>query len=202
MQSSKEEHGVMLISDEYRKLNEQLHESRLDFGCWDEKYRDLVIGMLHHFNGRSFLSYGSGKGTLGRSLRTELARIHLLHKFTLFDYDPAVDWARDDPPPCDIVAACDVMEHIEPGCLNEVIAHIADKTKMAAFMSVATRPAVKTLADGRNAHLIVENWRWWADRIDPILPISTVNVNGPGEVHFFCVAKGHINANGTSNGPG
>ncbi len=186
----------MLISDSYRRLNEELHERRPDYGSYGNKYRDLICGMLAHFDGRSFLDYGEGKGTLRASLHEELAKMGLRHKITLAGYDPAVSAVSADPNPADIVACTDMMEHIEPELLRNVLEHLASKVKKAAFITVATRPAVKFLADGRNAHLIQENWHWWSSAIDEFLPISTVNVQGPGEVHFFCVAKGQTNGTG------
>ena len=38
---------------------------------------------------------------------------------------------------------------------------IRDLSAMAALLEAATKPARKTLADGRNAHLIVKPAEWW-----------------------------------------
>jgi hypothetical protein len=42
---------------------------------------------------------------------------------------------------------------------------LRDLAKRAVFLVVATRPAKKVLADGRNAHLIVEPASWWLPKI-------------------------------------
>jgi hypothetical protein len=183
----------MLISDSYRTLNEELHERRPDYGVGGHRYSDMICGMLQHFNARSFLDYGAGKDTLRAAIGEELIKHGQRHRFTLTGYDPAVAGLAADPEAADVVACTDVLEHIEPDCLESVLAHLASKVRKAAFLTVATRPAVKVLADGRNAHLIVEPWTWWAPRIDAVLPISTVNVNGPMEVHFFSIAKERAN---------
>lgn len=33
------------------------------------------------------------------------------------------------------------------------------------FFTISTVPAIKKLPDGRNAHLIVEDYRWWLPKI-------------------------------------
>ncbi len=184
----------MLISDSYRLLNRDLHARREDYGCYDSKYRDLCLGMIAHLDGRTFLSYGAGKRTLTKAMSEKLTSMGQRRKIELNDYDPALPKIAADPMPADIVACCDVLEHIEPDCLDDVLAHLASKVLKAAFLTVATRPAVKFLADGRNAHLIQENWLWWAERINAHLPISTAKVLSPGEVHFYCVSKAQMNA--------
>jgi hypothetical protein len=69
--------------------------------------------------------------------------------------------------PADVVVCNDVLEHVEPEHLDEVLKHMASLAKKAIVLTVATVPAVKTLADGRNAHLIVENARWWYTKLEP-----------------------------------
>ena len=80
-------------------------------------------------------------------------------------YDPAIEGLDAPPNPADIVVCGDVLEHVEPQCLDAVVDDLRRVTKKAALLVVATRPAVKTLADGRNAHLIVESADWWLPRI-------------------------------------
>ena len=48
----------------------------------------------------------------------------------------------------------ELMEHIEPECLEEVLDNLQWLSLKAVFLVIATRPAKKMLADGRNAHLI------------------------------------------------
>ena len=64
-----------------------------------------------------------------------------------------------------MVACTDVLEHIEPDCLDHVLDHLCELAENVAFLVVATAPAQKTLADGRNAHLIVESARWWLPKL-------------------------------------
>lgn len=80
-------------------------------------------------------------------------------------YDPAVAEYASDPEPADCVACIDVLEHIEPEMLDQVLDHIRSKTIKRALFSVHLGPAGKTLSDGRNAHLIQKPPAWWLPKI-------------------------------------
>jgi hypothetical protein len=47
------------------------------------------------------------------------------------------------------------------------LADLQRVTRKKALLVIATRPAGKTLADGRNAHLIVESAEWWLAKLWP-----------------------------------
>ena len=47
----------------------------------------------------------------------------------------------------------DVLEHIEPDCLQAVLGHLRQVSREYTFVNISTRAAVKSLHDGRNAHL-------------------------------------------------
>lgn len=173
------------ISDSYRELNAELHSRRQDYGVGGHRYREMAIGMLIQSESKSFLDIGCGKDTLRKSMREELARLGMLDRFALYGYDPALLEYSAEPRPADVVFATDVAEHIEPEYVEAWLRFFASKVKKLWFMTVATRPAVKTLADGRNAHLSIHPWLWWAEKIDAIMPINTINVQGPMEVHFY-----------------
>ncbi len=80
-------------------------------------------------------------------------------------YDPAIEGLDDEPEPADLVVCGDVLEHIEPECLDAVLDDLKRCTVKAIFLTVATRPAKKTLSDGRNAHLIQQPAEWWLPKI-------------------------------------
>jgi hypothetical protein len=63
------------------------------------------------------------------------------------------------------VVCTDVLEHIEPELIDNVLDHLKDLTRKVAFLAIATRPARKNLADGRNAHLIIQPSSWWLAKL-------------------------------------
>jgi hypothetical protein len=152
---------VKLISDEYRKLNEQLHKRRA-YGIGGARWADEVRRLHAEHGCTTVLDYGCGKGALKRALMGEI---------TVAEFDPAIPEKHALPHVADLVVCTDVLEHIEPDCLDAVLTHLRLLTRKVALLSIATRPSTKTLADGRNAHLIVEDAAWWIVRLDPYFEI-------------------------------
>lgn len=145
----------MLISETYRQLNTDLHRTNDNYGANGHRYARYVQDIVQQTGAQTVLDYGCGKGTLAHALP------HLLIR----NYDPALPQWSDPPEPADLVVCGDVLEHIEPECLDGVLDDLKRVTRKAALLVVATRPAKKTLADGRNAHLIQEPSRWWLGKI-------------------------------------
>lgn len=140
----------MLITDDYRKLNEKLHETNKHYGASGHKWAGQIQGLAKMVGTTDLLDYGCGKSTLAQNL-----------PFSINQYDPAIIKYSADPEPADMVICTDVLEHIEPECIDDVLRDLCRLTKQMAFFVIANRPAKKTLEDGRNAHLIQENEMWW-----------------------------------------
>ena len=85
-----------------------------------------------------------------------------------------------------MVCCIDVLEHIEPDLLDNVLDHLAALTEGIAFLSVDTGPAIKTLSDGRNAHLIQQQLTWWLPKIWERWDLQTVQMTT--EHCFYVVA--------------
>jgi hypothetical protein len=143
----------LLITEEYRKQNEQLHADPV-YGvsavAWVGRVRDLCAALKT----TDVLDYGCGKRTLRKGLGWDIAC-----------YDPCIPECSSRPEPHDVVACIDVLEHIEPDCLDAVLDDLRRVTKKAAFLLIANRPARKVLPDGRNAHLIQEGPDFWLPKL-------------------------------------
>lgn len=173
----------MLITDEYRDLNTALHNSNPGYGTsghrWAKQVSDLASQLGAPQKNVTVLDYGCGKGTLKAALPFPPA-------FYLFEYDPAVEGKENRPEPSDIVVCTDVLEHIEPDCLDDVLDDIRYLAKRVVFLTIATRPAQKTLADGRNAHLIVQPALWWLPKLLDRWSLRSIQDRG-GELLFIGV---------------
>lgn len=144
----------MTISEEYRNLNAELHKSNELYGTSGKKYANQVHALAMSMQTQDILDYGCGKSTLAANL-----------PFKIKQYDPAIKKYSALPEPADMVVCTDVLEHIEPEMLGDVLEHLKSLVKRKGFFIIATRPAQKTLSDGRNAHLIVEDARWWLNAL-------------------------------------
>lgn len=169
---------TLLISENYRALNADLHRTNLAYGVSGSKWAPAVMKTANLFKAVSVLDYGCGKGTLGEAMAAS--------PLELWEYDPAIPGKDEDPPQCDLVVCTDVLEHIEPECLDEVLNHLGALALCGLFLVVATRPAKKVLADGRNAHLTVEPAKWWLPKImDRWKPLHFLDLGG----EFLAVVK-------------
>ena len=89
--------------------------------------------------------------------------------------------------PAELVACCDVLEHIEPECLDDVLDHLEELTEVVLFASIHTGPASKKLDDGRNAHLIQQPMEWWLPKLWERFTLQTVQSEGP--TGFWVIAQ-------------
>lgn len=140
-----------LISEEYRRLNIELHSTG-KFGVHGSKWAERVTKIAQTIDATTLLDYGCGQGSLGTALALPVA-----------EYDPAIEGKDGRPEPADLVICTDVLEHIEPEFLDNVVNDLCALSIKALFTVISTRLAKKMLADGRNAHLIVEPPSFWRE---------------------------------------
>lgn len=171
----------MLISDAYRQQQEQLHENP-NYGVASVQYAPLVSEICNTLGVQHLLDYGAGKMRLFQHLKAD-------HKMNLQAYDPGVPKLSAPPVPAEMVACIDVLEHIEPDFLDNVLDDLARLTEAVAFLTVHTGPAAKVLADGRNAHLTQQPLEWWLPKIWERFDIHTVQVTGEHAFYVIAYAK-------------
>lgn len=178
-----------LISDTYRSQQQHLHETTT-YGTMGEQYGPLIAQILNRLEVSHLLDYGSGKNMgLMKGLQGKIKG-----KLTYQAYDPGVPELAGDPIPAQMVACVDVLEHIEPECLDNVLDHLASLTEVVAFLSVHMGPALKTLPDGRNAHLIQEPVEWWLPKIMQRFDLQTFQMSSEKGFYVICYAKPRLEA--------
>lgn len=171
----------MLITDEYVKLNKELHNLREDFGSNGHKWAQVVVDLCKQLSTRDVLDYGCGKGTL----RTRVPLIDVKN------YDPAMPQWSERPKPADIVCCLDVLEHIEPELLDNVLKDLASLAKRCLILVVATREAKKFLPDGRNAHLTQEGYQWWFNKLD-LIGFRLQQLNNADDLEFLAIYQNKV----------
>jgi hypothetical protein len=150
-----------LISNDYRRQQEELHKDP-NYGTASIHYAPLVARVINQYQVDRMLDYGAGKGNLFKTLVKDKL---LQRPLKVQHYEPSnPEWAFE-PDPCEMVACIDVLEHVEPHLIENVLDDLQRVTQRIGAFSIATEPAMKTLPDGRNAHLIVEDMGWWLPKI-------------------------------------
>lgn len=126
----------------------------------------------------TLLDYGCGKGGILSDLQSRYRHIRCT------GYDPAVTMFNNEPQQVECVFSNDVLEHIEPEYLNQVLVHINQLSTKYVWLRIDTVPARKRLSDGRNAHLILENQTWWTEQINRYIDGTVVynNLNNKGKL--------------------
>jgi methyltransferase family protein len=147
---------VDLASLRYIRLQEELHGRPNGYGGKGDKWAQGVAALVTQYQASSVLDYGAGEGSLGKALRAVLPS-----SIRVSEYDPAMPAINALPEFADLVVSTDVLEHVEPEKLATVLAHLMLLARKAVFVVIATRESNKTMADGRNAHLIVQDGAWW-----------------------------------------
>lgn len=172
-----------MISDDYKRMNAQLHAENAGYGVGGQKHSQKVLQLAMDKRCATVLDFGCGKATLADALP----------QLKITNYDPAIPEFSATPAPHELVVCTDVAEHVEPEHLDAWLDELARLSKRYLYLTVATRPAVKTLPDGRNAHLTVEDFRWWLPKIWQRFDLEYMEAN-PGEFTVICVPGGSFKA--------
>ena len=145
----------MIITDEYRELNRKLHQDNEHYGTSGQKWRDAVRE-LSEYGRLTILDFGCGKQTLKAALGPA---------YRVTGYDPCIEGLDTPPEPHDVVVCGDVMEHVEPDLVMNVLLEIRRLMKVRGLFVIGMMPAKKTLADGRNAHLSLHTQAEWVEKL-------------------------------------
>jgi len=159
--------AATLITEDYRNMQREMHRNP-DYGVASVEYAPLVAKVMETTGIDEILDYGAGKGRLGETLRSMYENPLVIHH-----YDPAIaEWSRQ-PAPCRLVACIDVLEHIEPDLLDNVLDDLQRVTAGVGVFTVHTGAAGKVLLDGRNAHLIQKPPSWWLPKFMERFELNT-----------------------------
>lgn len=152
----------MLVSEEYRKTLKRTHKSAGDKG-WgntaNTKYWSVIDKLIETRKVTEMLDYGAGWGGVKARLAEERPEV------VVHEYEPSRDDVCDPPAPCAFVICVDVLEHVEPELIEEVLDDLERVITDTAYLTIFFEKAKRTLADGRNAHLIVKPFEWWLRKL-------------------------------------
>jgi hypothetical protein len=161
-----------IISEAYRRLQQDLHQNP-NYGVASIGFAPIVQRFLGMLKATSLSDYGAGKQNLRKTL--EAVGVEVDYR----PYDPAFP-EYGPPRSADLVCCIDVLEHIEPEYLDNVLDELRGLTTKFGFFTIHTGPAVKLLADGRNAHLIQRPSSWWLPRLCERFEIGQLQTTAAG----------------------
>lgn len=170
-----------VMSASYLELSRKMHETNAAYGISGSKRTEVVQKLIAAVKPGSILDYGCGKGTLAMSLDRPI-----------WEYDPAIPGKDTPPRPADLVICTDVLEHVEPEFIGNVLLDLARVTLKVGYLLIHTGPAQKTLPDGRNTHLLQKPASWWTDTLSGFFEIAKVQENGMEVSYIVGPKKGGI----------
>ena len=147
----------MKITPDYLAEQIKLHANP-DYGVASLAFAPIVAQLIRDNGWRSVSDYGAGKMRLQQGLASAGVEVEY------FPYDPVFP-EYGPPVPANLVCCIDVLEHIEPECVSDVLDDLHRIMPLYGFFSIHTGAASKVLSDGRNAHLIQKPPSWWLPRL-------------------------------------
>lgn len=170
-----------LISEDYQKQLSTRH-GQTQWGHTAEKYVDQIVKHAELLQENKLLDYGAGRGGLKKALDRRWRG-----KFKVTEYEPGRPNTRQNNTPHNYVVSIDVLEHIEPEYIDNVLDDLKRCTLKGGYFTVSTRPAAAKLPDGRNAHLIVEPFSWWKAKLEARFEIVESSFDEKLQRGFFFV---------------
>lgn len=137
-------------------MQKTLHENP-QYGVSSVIFAPIVDHTIVTYQIKEILDYGAGKCRLRDALE---------NKIDYYPYEPSNPEMDKTPEPRELVACIDVLEHIEPECLDDVLDDLQRCVLKYGLFTIHTGAAQKVLPDGRNAHLIQEPPVWWKEKLN------------------------------------
>lgn len=150
----------------------EIHQTS-SFGATARNFSLQIRLCMQELKPTKVLEYGCGKSDLVDSCGRESIQWDR--------YDPAIPKFSERPEgQYDLVVNTDVMEHIPPADVDDVLADIC-RSSDKVFFNISTRLAGKTLPDGTNAHCTVQDAHAWLAAIQKHFPDSEIAYIDEGE---------------------
>ena len=155
-----------MLTKQYRQMLEAMHrDPALKWGNDGKHHITAVVNLAQRVQAKTLLDFGCGRSTLSKTIK------FYGYPLRCTDYDPGRPKKANLPKELfDIVTCTDVLEHVEPEHLDNVLNAIALRTDKAAYFVIDTVEAKTVLPDGRNAHLIVKPAEWWLKKLRTYYP--------------------------------
>jgi len=168
---------MVLISDKHRDNYREYYKRLPSIDERPSRWQPYLESLMESFDAQTLLDYGCG----GYPRLQE----HMKHH-AVTSYDPALP-GHDYLPlnPFDLVVCIDVLEHVEPSTLDDVIDYLKHVTGKALLISVSTSPSTKLLPDGSPWHCHVQPKEYWDKKLHHFGIID--NSDGRDEVTYLWV---------------
>ena len=178
----------------YELINSKHHSPKIrNMGM---KCIDDFIALAKPFG--TVLDLGAGNGIASKALKERgfvVTAIDFAGNALCHNLDGVASVVHDlvFPIPCkaDWGFATDVMEHIHPACVDDVLANIGTACVKGAFFQICfVKDVTGPKTVGRNLHLTIQDEDWWERKLGEFWPhVRVLGANSKGQGKFFCYWK-------------
>jgi hypothetical protein len=178
---------------DYKKTYEQSFENTNYNLHSDQEFRfQYVINALHQIKAGSVIDISSGRGNLINVIKNFDPKISVtstdLKKFHNYDVpffevnlcEPET-FKNIEPNKFDLLTCLDVMEHIEKGCIENVLRTFSEISRF----SVLTIANHSDILNGVELHIIQENLTYWKPIISKYFVILDQQEHYNGRLYLF-----------------
>ncbi len=159
-----------LCSAEYAEILSIEHNTPGKWGVSAKNKYNKILDFLNEYDHTDILDYGAGSANrLSNMLRSDFP-----DKYCITDYDPGIPEICTIPYPHSLVVCIDVLEHVEPDLIYNVLDDLERVTHKAGYFVISTQPASRVLCNGKNAHLIVQPSTWWEQELEKRFKLVSV----------------------------
>ena len=161
----------MKITDTYRKVRElQYLDPQNDVEV--AMHAPMVSEIINRLKVSELLGYWCGRAQLFQKLRVG-------HDLKLQCYDPAIPGFAGEAIPMQMVVCVDVLQDVEPECLDAVLDDLKRVTEVVGYFSIR---------QDEDTPLISKDKAWWLDRIMTRWDLHTLQTTPSG---FFVIVYAH-----------
>jgi hypothetical protein len=156
-----------VITEAYKRERELKY---LDPMSGEEKalHAPMVSEIVNKLQVAELLDYWCGRASLVKSLKVG-------HQLKIQCYDPAMPGFSGEAIPMQMVACVDVLQDVEPECLDSVLDDLQRVTGVVGYFSIRI---------GEEHSKIVQDKAWWLDRIMKRFDLQTLQCTPTG---FFMI---------------
>ncbi len=164
---------MILFSKDYKKQLQLFHKENPRWGNGPKKRELDIFEFINQNKIKVLLDYGCGKGLI---IRKRIMK-HCYSITKVINYDPGIPEWESDPPTVDYLMCMDVLEHIEPDYLLNVLDHLVSKFNKKALLFISTKKSTEILPDGKNSHLTIMPSDDWIDLLKTKVFVEAVKFN-------------------------
>lgn len=162
----------------YHKINgEFVNKEKAFNGISTVPYANIIKNIIKKNKLNSLLDYGCGKAEFydKKSIFNNEV-LPPLREFWNIDislFDPCYDKYSTLPKVNgnDITICIDVLEHIPAEDISIILEKISSYTRKYIFINVACYEAVALLPNGKNAHINIQEPKWWFEKLKNLADI-------------------------------